>query len=159
MKFTPIRGAQATEVAFLLRKLKNRLNMEIPLQVFGTSASLPEGDNADQKICRFASDLFGEPISHIVRGQRIPHLRLNEERNDIFSLDIHTWIEIGHVLNNMVQENDFSKSGWKIALGEHGISEKIPDLPPENEFQNGIEMVFSANREIRAVSSILTREE
>ena len=30
-------GAQATEVAFLLRKLKNRLGIEAPLQVFGTS--------------------------------------------------------------------------------------------------------------------------
>ena len=150
-------GAQATEVAFLLRKLKNRLSIEMPLQVFGTSASLPEGDNADQKICRFASDLFGEPVSHIVRGKRIPHLRLNKKRNDIFGLDIRTWIEIGHVLNEMVQENDFSKSGWKIALGEHGILEKIPPLPPESEFQDGLETIFAANREIRAVSSILDK--
>jgi ATP-dependent helicase YprA (DUF1998 family) len=33
-------GAQATEVAFLLRKLKNRLNINQPLQVFGTSSAI-----------------------------------------------------------------------------------------------------------------------
>src|SRR5210317_895044 len=36
-------GAQATEVAFLLRKLKNRLGINRNLQVYGTSASLAPG--------------------------------------------------------------------------------------------------------------------
>lgn len=150
-------GAQATEVAFLLRKLKNRLKLEKPLQVFGTSASLPEGEDADQKICRFGSDLFGEKVEHIVRGQRIPHLRLHEKRDDLFSLDIDTWVLLGKALNTMVTENSITKIGWKIALAEHGIAEIIPMLPADQGFQEGLESVFSANREIRTVSDILDK--
>jgi len=150
-------GAQATEVAFLLRKLKTRLNIERPLQVFGTSASLPEGDDADQKICRFASDLFGEHLQYVVRGQRVPHHRLHEMRDDLFSLDTETWVELGKALNDMVMENNICKAGWKISLAEYGIAEKIPSLPKDQEFQEGLETVFSANREIRAVSNILDK--
>ena len=150
-------GAQATEVAFLLRKLKTRLNLDKPLQVFGTSASLPEGEDSDQKICRFGSDLFGEKVEHIVRGQRTPHLRLNEKRDDLFSLDIDTWFVLGNALNAMVAENSITKAGWKIALAEHKIAEKIPTLPVDEEFQEGLESVFSANREIRNVSDILNK--
>jgi DEAD/DEAH box helicase/Helicase conserved C-terminal domain/MrfA Zn-binding domain len=148
-------GAQATEVAFLLRKLKTRLNLERPLQVFGTSASLPEGEEADQRICRFASDLFGEEVQNIVRGQRVPHYRLNEKREDLFTLDTETWVELGKTLVDMVTNSSISKAGWKIGLAEHGIAEKIPPLPEDKDFQEGLETVFAANREIRAVSAIL----
>lgn len=150
-------GAQATEVAFLLRKLKTRLNLERPLQVFGTSASLPEGDDADQKICRFASDLFGEQVQYVVRGQRVPHHRLHEKRDDIFSLDTETWAALGKALNEMVMDNNISKAGWKIALAENGIGGKIPPLPQDQDFQEGLETLFAANREIRTVSDILDK--
>ena len=150
-------GAQATEVAFLLRKLKTRLNLSRPLQVFGTSASLPEGVEEDNKICRFASDLFGEQVQHVVRGQRVPHYRLHETRDDFFSLTTETWVNLGKVLNSMVTENNISKTGWKIGLAEYGITGKIPPLPVDQEFQEGLETVFAANREIRAVSDILDK--
>jgi len=64
-------GAQATEVAYLLRKLKNRLCVEKPLQVFGTSASFPSGSEADAKIQNFASNLFGESVDLVLRGNRV----------------------------------------------------------------------------------------
>lgn len=150
-------GAQATEVAFLLRKLKNRLNLERPLQVFGTSATLPEGEDADQKICRFASNLFGEHVDQIVRGRRIQHHRLLEERNDLFSLDIPTWVALGRALNCMVMENSISKAGWKIALSEQGITDKIPPLPTDKDFEEGLEIVFAANSEMRSVSTVIDK--
>ena len=150
-------GAQATEVAFLIRKLKTRLKLDRQLQVFGTSASLPEGGEADQKICRFASDLFGEKIEDIVRGQRVPHQRLLEKRKDLFSIDYQSWASLGSALNQMVTEDSINKSGWRSALAESNLTDKIPALPQDTDFQAGLEAVFSANREIRSVSSILDK--
>ena len=60
-------GAQATEVAFLLRKLKNRLGISDRLQVFGTSASLSEGPGADERLIEFGEQLFGETVHAVVR--------------------------------------------------------------------------------------------
>ena len=61
------RGAQATEVAFLLRKLKNRLGIKDSVRVFGTSASLAEGEDADVQLKKFASGLFGEQVDEQAR--------------------------------------------------------------------------------------------
>lgn len=69
-------GAQATEVAFLLRKLKTRLKSAAALQVFGTSASLASGEGADAALLDFGSNLFGEQVQKVIRGKRIPHQRL-----------------------------------------------------------------------------------
>lgn len=148
-------GAQATEVAFLLRKLKNRLKLDRSVQVFGTSASLPEGEEADKKIAAFASDLFGENVSHVVRGQRIPHVRLHEKREDGFSLEMKTWETLGKALNSMIAGDNVSKSGWNEALAEYDLSAMIPAISAGNDFQASLEEVFSANREIRMVSDCL----
>lgn len=57
-------GAQGTDVANLLRRLKLRLNMpEGHLCPVGTSATLGSGEDAKEKLCRYASDIFGEKIS------------------------------------------------------------------------------------------------
>ena len=49
-------GAQGTEVAMLLRRLRDRVERSSPLQCIATSASL-QGDKA--RITKFGSDLFG----------------------------------------------------------------------------------------------------
>jgi hypothetical protein len=64
-------GAQAIEVAYLLRKLRNRLQLAYPLQWIGTSASLGEGEDAESKTKRFASDLFGTEVTEVVHGRRL----------------------------------------------------------------------------------------
>jgi hypothetical protein len=65
-------GAQAIEVAFLLRKLKNRLGIEPgSLQCIGTSASLQAGRS--KELVAFASDLFGEPFNTVVNETRELH--------------------------------------------------------------------------------------
>ena len=68
-------GAQAIEVAFLLRKLKVQLGLETgSLQVVGTSASLNVDES--QELARFASDLFGEAFdanTDLIAGVRKIH--------------------------------------------------------------------------------------
>lgn len=58
------RGVQATEIAFLVRRIKDRLNLN-RLVCIATSATLgKQGDEESQKKVRnFASDLFGEEIN------------------------------------------------------------------------------------------------
>ena len=65
-------GAQAIEVAFLLRKLKNRLGIEpSAVQCIGTSASLDAARK--EELLDFATDLFGERFSTVVTGKRMLH--------------------------------------------------------------------------------------
>lgn len=58
------RGVQATEIAFLIRRLKDRLGLET-LTCIATSATLGKQDNEESrmKVRKFASDLFGENFS------------------------------------------------------------------------------------------------
>jgi ATP-dependent helicase YprA (DUF1998 family) len=71
------RGAQATEVAFLLRKLKNRFGEDPKIRCVGTSASLSSNDKEKPNILKFASDLFGENFSDLITGQRRTNARLS----------------------------------------------------------------------------------
>ena len=54
------RGVQATEIAFLIRRLKDRLGVESLVSI-ATSATLgkPGDSESEAKVCQFASDLFG----------------------------------------------------------------------------------------------------
>jgi len=150
-------GAQATEVAYLLRKLKNRLGLTRRLQVFGTSASLPAGDVNDQRILTFAKDLFGEPVDRVIRGRRIPHHGLTQPTNSAFSLDVATWIGIGKVLESLAAETEPDILLWEDALAEQGISDRIPALPKgQTRLGPALEQVFAHNREIRATSELLS---
>ena len=94
-------GAQATEVAFLLRKLKTRLGTTGPIQVFGTSASLSVGSDADEELKKFASDLLDEPISRVIRGKRMTHADLTRPDSGLFTLSVDQWIALGDVLQQV----------------------------------------------------------
>lgn len=65
------RGVQATEIAFLIRRLKDRLGLET-LTCIATSATLgnPDDPQSTAKVRRFASELFGEdfPEPNLIYG-------------------------------------------------------------------------------------------
>lgn len=150
-------GAQATEVAFLLRKLKQRIGLKEPLQVFGTSASLAEGPGADEALLNFAGQLFGEKVHQVIRGKRIPHHALLEEK-DSFSLSIETWEKIGKFLNEKIED------GYGILDWNQMVEELDPDvgfqllLNKDIQFSSGLESLFSGNKEIRYLAKILDQE-
>ena len=73
-------GAQAIEVAFLLRKLKTRLEIGPgQIRVIGNSASLDP--NRRHELVRFAENLFGEsfgdPADAVITGKRLLHSALS----------------------------------------------------------------------------------
>jgi ATP-dependent helicase YprA (DUF1998 family) len=69
-------GAQATEVALLLRKLKNRYAPNKDVRSIGTSASLGKSEEAKRKVLSFAGRLFGTKFSEVVTSERLHHHRL-----------------------------------------------------------------------------------
>lgn len=70
-------GAQAIEVAFLLRKLKSRLGLEKgTVQCIGTSASLDA--RRREELLAFSRDLFGEDFDQIIEGVRCLHPELSQ---------------------------------------------------------------------------------
>ena len=71
------RGAQATEVAFLLRKLQNRYCQGKSVRCVGTSASLSDAKAEQANILQFASNLFGREVKELILGQRKPHTVLS----------------------------------------------------------------------------------
>jgi len=151
-------GAQATEVAFLLRKLKNRLDAVGKLQVFGTSASLATGESSDEALLSFADQLFGEKVHQVIRGERIPHYKLSRSK-DCFSLPIKNWLEIGTFLNNNLTE-DYTIPDWNKLIKKYAIDsdDRILIIDENGKLPEELEKLFSRNKEIQLVAKILTEE-
>jgi superfamily II DNA or RNA helicase len=68
------RGARGTEMAMLLRRLKRRVReggCSGAFRCIATSATLAGGPADVEEVARFASDLFGEPVSpaHVILGE------------------------------------------------------------------------------------------
>lgn len=145
-------GAQATEVAFLLRKLYNKLGIESPKQVFGTSASLSSDENSDSDLIEFASNLLGKKIDQVIRGKRIPHQALSSKDKE-FQLSADDWVEAGLILNEVMQEkpNDRVKS-WN-QLAEDLKDELIIDS--ESNLEAGLLEVFQNNTEVKQTAKEL----
>lgn len=150
-------GAQATEVAFLLRKLKNRLGITRPLQVFGTSASLADGKDADERLKEFATGLFGEDVHDVVRGKRVVHDRLKAQVPKMFSLSIRDWVMLGKVISELLKwhEEDRSVEAWNLLLESNEFSN--PELvgPEGGHLLAFLEERFAGNKEIRRIADLL----
>ena len=100
-------GAQAIEVAFLLRKLKARLGIpEGEIRCVGTSASLDPSRRDD--LADFAKALFGEPFSNgescVITGERELHPALTAG-SATESVSASEWKKAGKVLSRL-REND-----------------------------------------------------
>lgn len=151
------RGAQATEVAFLLRKLKNRLGVRDSLQVFGTSASLAEGEDADEQLKEFASGLFGERVEEVVRGKRLLHHSLHAPTQAGFSLSVPEWMAFGKVLESWAQLTEIEQSAerWNEQVEVQGLSNPVFRVPTDKVLGLYLQQVFSANREVRRVANTL----
>ena len=68
-------GAQGTDVANLIRRLKLKLNLpKGALCPIGTSATIGNGPDSKKRLCEYASDVFGEVFheDHIIEEHRIP---------------------------------------------------------------------------------------
>lgn len=68
-------GAQGTDVANLIRRLKLKLNLpKDTLCPVGTSATIGNGDNSKKRLCEYATNVFGERFDekNVIEEHRIP---------------------------------------------------------------------------------------
>lgn len=152
-------GAQATEVAFLLRKLKNRLGVTEPLQVFGTSASLSSSDEATEDLKVFASRLMGETVSQVVRGNRVAHAFLTRPMPSTFRLSPSVWAMLGQALDRFLSlaAAEQNAEAWNECLERAGVGEPSLRAPKGAAVPPFLLDRFAANEELRAVASLLDR--
>jgi hypothetical protein len=151
-------GAQATEIAFLLRKLKHRLKIDRPIQCFATSASLPQSEEADRDVQKFASDLFGEPFETVIRGRRIRHQALSELGDAEFSLTASEWIRIGDCLADLRELDDLDTAQWRQFLADAGLErlEAIGAVEgPDKSLPRALFGFFSRSAEVRKAAARL----
>ncbi len=154
-------GAQATEVAFLLRKLLRRLGQN-PAEVrcIGTSASFATGEEEDRKICRFAGNLFGAPFARVIRGQRREHHLLQAPAADPFRLPAGAWGELGRIAAAVDDLPGACGENWNGALAPLPLDPMTLDrlrLEPEEDFAAGLARVFSRSEELRQTSRLLSK--
>lgn len=154
-------GAQATEVAFLLRKLMKRVGAN-PAEVrcIGTSASFAAGEKAEREICKFASDLFGAPFRRVVRGQRMEHHLLQDAGPPAFTLPPEVWVSLGRCLHSETTSEDEVIRKWNAELASAaipaGLAERLK-LSNTETLEAGLASKFAGSAEIRRVSKELAR--
>jgi hypothetical protein len=152
-------GAQATEVAFLLRKLRRRLNLEPgKIRCVGTSASFPSGAEVDKEILKFASDLFGAPFSQVIRGKRQEHRLLREPAAKTLKLPATSWMELGGAVSQIAENDNHAIVKWNEAVAKQHID---AGLRERFTFKSGSELgaalaeTFSRTSELRTASARL----
>lgn len=149
-------GAQATEVGFLLRKLKTRLGVEKNIRVIGTSASLADSEAADDGLKRFASDLLGERVHRVIRGKRITHASLSTTASSTFSMTPGQWTVLGFVMREFLQLHaaDQTVDCWnRFVKSEVKLPEALMlagDL--DSPARNNLVHTFARNEEVRRVA-------
>ncbi len=152
-------GAQAIEVAFLLRKLKTRLGLSPgQLKCVGTSASLDPARKAE--LSDFAEKLFGEKFPDGERAVIVSQRRLHPalQRGDSDSgLSPDDWAVLGNVLSQLRALSDvsseFQSEEWNRLVNDAGL----PKLVVNEHGALGDQLVnlLAANQHVRAAATHL----
>lgn len=153
------RGAQATEVGFLLRKLKTRLGVDKDIRVIGTSASLSDSDSADDELKKFASDLLGERVSRVIRGRRVTHVSLCQAVSSTFSMAPDQWNVLGSVMREFLQleRSEQTVDCWNrfVQTEERLPAELTLSGDPESPASSLLVDIFARNEQVRRAARAL----
>ena len=150
-------GAQAIEVAFLLRKLKATLDTESgSVNCVGTSASLDPARKDD--LSKFASNLFGESFpagrDAIITADRKLHPSLTEcvatqERS------AEEWVKVGEVLTRMRRDGLLDSEEPEFHVKNWTDETDLLKLEGDN-FGDALIHVLSTSEEFRKVAKVLS---
>jgi ATP-dependent helicase YprA (DUF1998 family) len=134
-------GAAGTEVAHLVRRLKERLGLKSGSKQFraiATTASLPSTDTAAGDILKFVSDLFGEPQeSFTLIRLKSPQANLRERSPAHKALEAFSNFQINFdlanpmpAIRNIAEELDLGEIDDQIApqVLLYSLLEKNPDV-------------------------------
>jgi len=155
-------GAQAIEVAFLLRKLKARLG--IPrgrIRCVGTSASLDPAKR--EELARFAEDLFGEPFPSgdgaVITAERQLHPALTNcvEPEELSAAD---WVRAGRILSDLREQGclaaenaDYLTEDWNEEMRGAGLDALL--LDPAQPFGEALIERLAGIKQVHDVASAL----
>ena len=155
-------GAQAIEVAFLLRKLKARLGItKEKLRCVGSSASLVPSQKKDLKT--FAESLFGEPFPDsedaVITAKRKVHSLL-QKGDPAEQTKPADWQKIGDIVAKMREEKMFDTDDsddlinrWNEDIDNAGISTfRIEG----KDFGKALMHCLASKPELRKVAGCLT---
>ncbi len=152
-------GAQATEVALLIRKLRRRLNLHPEDTVcIGTSASFAPGESADKDILEFATNLFGVRFSRVIRGKRQEHALLREASDETFSLPREAWIALGRATASLPSGDSGDVRAWNQAISMSNLSGGLGKrlwLDQNTPLARALARVFAQSKEMRHASTTL----
>jgi hypothetical protein len=126
-------GAQATEVALLLRKLKNRHAADKDVRCIGTSASLGSSEKDKEDVLKFASRLFGASFTKVISAKREDH-HLLQNRNESRSFNAEQWVTLHDCLQKVRHlDRDVQWEQWQNSESISAMNlptyDKSADLP------------------------------
>ena len=155
-------GAQATEVAFLLRKLRRRLSVsDDQVRCIGTSASLSSEKEETEKILTFATNLFGAKFHEVTHGERREHAYLQEESSELFTLPAELWHALGLVIAKYAgKDSVVFAAKWNATLDAAEIEEKLKGLlhlESDVDLNEWLTLVFGNSAQIRSASKLLSQ--
>ena len=155
-------GAQAIEVAFLLRKLKTRLGLSKgDIRCVGTSASLDP--KKKDKLGEFAEGLFGEDFPHgddaVITSDRLQHAALQETDPLDTALGASDWVAAGSVLEELRNSGAFEAAdlveSWNAAFQRQGLDGFL--LRDDIRFGDGLTERLATMPEVRGVVERLSK--
>lgn len=146
-------GAQAIEVAFLLRKLRVHLGLESgSVQVVGTSASLSVSQPAE--LTRFVSNLFGDEFDaddDLISGTREIHAALRKGPESAqTSLSAAEWISTGEVVTEMQALEAPTVEAWNFYCQCYELDDRLQLQDPE--LKQALTHRLTSISEVRAVA-------
>jgi len=149
-------GAQAIEVAFLLRKLKARLGLEPGrLRCVGTSASLDPARK--DELAGFAQDLFGEPFSpgrqSVITAPRRLHAALSAS-GPVIERDPGDWIALGEALGRLREAGRLASDEAEDLVENWNL--EAPEMPlADGIFGEALMAELARSREVRLAATLL----
>ena len=145
------RGAQATEIAFLLRKLKNRFARDRAIRCIGTSANLSASKEERENVLKFASDLFGEKFETLITGKRKMNIRLSESRA-LHRLTPADWIHLHEIFVNFGEQT--APKDWNQLVGT-----ERPDLhlDEDKSLSAALTIFLAGCEEVRTTAKIFSQ--
>lgn len=153
-------GAQAIEVAFLLRKLKARLGIEPDhLRCVGTSASLDPSRKDD--LARFAEELFGESFGEgagaVITSDRRRHSAF-ESADERQSLAPSDWVSLGQFVEELREDGRLDHDAARYHVEDwNDLAGSILPLPDAPHIGDALTGALAGLPEIRQVSQILSK--
>lgn len=156
------RGALATEIACLIRRLKAHAGLGTgALTVIGTSATIASGQEGVEALASFSSTLFGETVrtEDIIEESYIDRVDSSEpwlpsppdiSENDLYGLDVDDDVSVIALAERL--------TGRKCAA-EGPIAERISGVLAGNRIVRAIEEIFEEPRSIEEAARILQEKQ